>query len=122
MLEATFAPAALAAALAIVVARVLGKSIGVLAFARPSGLGLRKGALVAIGLTPMSALALVMAHRTVSVYPDLATELKGTLLAAVALLEVIGPVAARFALVRAGESKGAPSRDQGRRLAPEGMS
>jgi Kef-type K+ transport system membrane component KefB len=119
MLEATFAPAALAAALAIIVARGLGKSIGVLAFARPSGLGLRKGALVAIGLTPMSALALVMAQRTVSVYPDLATELKGTLLAAVALLEVIGPVAARFALARAGEWKGAAPRGAGRPLAPE---
>jgi Kef-type K+ transport system membrane component KefB len=119
MLEATFVPAGLAAALAIVFARGIGKSVGVLAFARPSGLGLRKGVLVAIGLTPMSALALVMAHRTVTVYPDLAAELKGTLLAAVALLEVIGPIATRFALVRAGEWKGAAPRTGDRPFAPE---
>jgi hypothetical protein len=109
MLEVAFAPAALGAALAIVLARGAGKMVGVLAFARPSGIGLRKGGLVALGLTPMSALALVMAHRTVAVYPELARELAGTLLAAVAILEVIGPIATRFAIMRAGEWRDAPA-------------
>lgn len=117
MLVVELAPLALVAAVAVTFARGLGKALGVLAFARASGLGLRKGALVAIGLTPMSALALVMAHRTVSVYPELEAELRGTLLAAVALLEVVGPIATRFALVRAGEWRGGAPRLPGRPVA-----
>jgi Kef-type K+ transport system membrane component KefB len=109
MLEVVLTPAALTAAVAIVLARAAGKAVGVLAFAGPSGIGLRKAGLVAIGLTPMTALALVMAHRTAAVYPELALELAGTLLAAVALLEVVGPIATRFAISRAGEWRGAPT-------------
>ncbi|MCX7893714.1 MAG: cation:proton antiporter [Burkholderiales bacterium] len=105
MLEFQVAPLAAVAGLGIVAARALGKAIGVFAFARPSGLALRKASLLAVALTPMSGLALVMAEQAAVAYPELAPGLALTLLAAIAILEIMGPLATRFALSRAGEAR-----------------
>lgn len=105
MLEFHVAPLAAVAGLGIVAARAAGKAIGVFVFARPSGLALRKASLLAVALTPMSGLALVMAEQASVAYPELAPGLALTLLAAIAVLEIAGPLATRFALSRAGEAR-----------------
>lgn len=88
----------------LVAARVAGKALGVFALAPASGLPLRKASLLALALTPMSGVALVLLHDTTRLYPQLGPSLAAIVIAAVAILELLGPLLAQFALVRAGET------------------
>lgn len=99
-------PAGLFAGAALAVARYAGKAVGALALGRLSGLSLRKSALVGLGLTPMAGLALLLAHHTAALYPQFGPQLLTIMVAAVAILEIPGPLLAQFALVLAGEAGG----------------
>ena len=103
-IDLALVPAGLAAGAAVAAARFAGKALGVFAFARPSGLPLRKAWLLALSLTPMSAIALVLVHETAGRVPALDTSLAAVLIGSVLILEVAGPLLAKFALVRAGET------------------
>ena len=94
-----------AVGLALVVARFLGKLIGISLFAPLSGLSARRSAWLAVGMTPVSGVALVMLQGAGSLYPDFGTRLAGTIAAALVLLEIIGPLATQWALKRAGETE-----------------
>lgn len=89
--------------LAVVAARQAGKVAGVLLLARPSGLSLGRGALVGIGLAPLSAASLVLLDEAGTLFPDLWRALAPAMVSAVVILELAGPLLARFALQRAGE-------------------
>lgn len=91
------------AALLLVGARLLGKGFGVWAFASWSGASQRQGLALAIGLTPLSATALVMLADLHMGAPALAARVTPIVLAAIAVLELAGPIAVRAALVFAGE-------------------
>lgn len=91
-------------ALAFVLVRFAGKALGVLLFAAPAGVSLRHASLLALALTPMSGLAVVMVHETSVLYPQLSASVAPVVFAAVAILELAGPIAAQFALKRAGET------------------
>jgi Kef-type K+ transport system membrane component KefB len=93
-----------AAGLAFVVVRFIGKAGGVLALAPLAGLRLRQAGLVALALTPMSGLAVVLVHQTATLYPEIRGAIASVVLAAVVILELVGPVATQFALQRAGEA------------------
>jgi Kef-type K+ transport system membrane component KefB len=97
------APAAAAAA-AFIVARFLGKSAAILAFGPLSGLRAGGAGLLSLALLPMSGLAVVMVWDTAALFPAFGTELAAVVLSAVAVLELIGPLATQFALRRAGEA------------------
>ena len=97
-------PAGAAAAGALIAARYAGKTLGIFALARPSGLSLRKASLLSLGLMPMSGVALIMARETSAIYPELGPTLVAVMLAAIAMLELLGPLVAHFAIVRAGEA------------------
>jgi Kef-type K+ transport system membrane component KefB len=99
------APAAAAAAV-FIVARFLGKSAAILAFGRLSGLRAGGAGLLSLALLPMSGLAVVMVWDTAALFPRFGTELAAVVLSAVALLELVGPLATQFALRRAGEAGG----------------
>lgn len=73
-------------------------------FAPLSGLNLRRAALLAVGMSPISAVALVMMQGTGSIYPDFGARLAATVFAAIVLLEILGPLATQWALQRAGET------------------
>jgi len=103
-LDLSVAAAGALTGLGLVAARYTGKYVGVLLTSRVSGLSTRKGSLVALGLMPMSAVALVFVHETITVFPELARELLAVLVPALMLLELAGPLLARFAFMRAGES------------------
>jgi Kef-type K+ transport system membrane component KefB len=97
-------PQGLALGIALVIARYCGKTVGVLVFARASGLGLRKGALLSLALTPMSAFGIAMLQSVAEPYASFWQPFQAIVLGATVLLELAGPLAARFALVRAGET------------------
>jgi Kef-type K+ transport system membrane component KefB len=96
--------AAGAAGLAFVLVRFAGKALGVLALAPLAGLSLRQAGLVALALTPMSGLAVVLVHETATLYPEIRAAVASVVLAGVVILELAGPIAAQFALRRAGEA------------------
>lgn len=93
-----------ALALVYILARFVGKSLGVLSLAHLSGIRPGSGGLLSLALTPMSGLAFVMVQDAVKLYPDVGAQLAAIVLSAALLLEVIGPVAVQFALRQAGES------------------
>lgn len=103
-LELGLVPAGLLAGGALVVARYLGKTLGLLATAGVSGLAPGKAALVSLALMPMSAVALILVHETSTLFPEFGPTLATVVVAAIAILEVVGPLAAQFALKRAGET------------------
>ena len=93
-----------AAGLAFVLVRFAGKALGVLAVAPFVGLKLRHAGLVALALTPMSGLAVVMVYETASLYPEVRASVAPVVLAAVVILELLGPIATQFAIKQAGEA------------------
>lgn len=101
-LERLSQPALLAAG-GFVIARLCGKLAGVLATALPSGIGLRKAALLGVTLSPLSGLAMALMLDAAIITPEL-RESGAALLAAVALLELAAPVATHFALIAAREA------------------
>lgn len=93
-----------AAGAALIAARYLGKAAGVLALARPSAISVRRGSLVALGLMPMSGLAVVLVQQTAAHFPEFAPSLASVVVSAIVMLELLGPLLAHFAIVRAGEA------------------
>jgi Kef-type K+ transport system membrane component KefB len=91
-------------ALAFILARFVGKSVGVLALTWLSGVRRGTAGLLCLTLTPMSGLAVSMVQGTASLYPEFGASLASIVLSAVLILELIGPVAVQFALKRAGET------------------
>lgn len=85
-------------ALALVAVRLLAKTTAVLALARPSGISWRQGLALGAALTPMSGVAFVLSYDLITVFPELAPRLAATVLAMVALLELIGPILVRWML------------------------
>ncbi|MDO6387608.1 MULTISPECIES: cation:proton antiporter [unclassified Uliginosibacterium] len=99
----SFASAALPA-IGLLAARALAKGVAVFAFARPSGLSLRKASLLAIGMLPMSGAALLWTERTALVWPELGGQLAAVVLTALLIMEFLAPPALQFALRRANEA------------------
>ncbi len=102
--EFTALPGVAAAVAAFIVARFLGKGVAILAFGRLSGVHPRSAGLLSLALLPMSGLAVVMVLDTQAMYPAFGGELAAVVLSAVAVLEILGPIATQFALKCAGEA------------------
>ncbi|HKI64434.1 MAG TPA: cation:proton antiporter [Burkholderiales bacterium] len=88
----------------LLVVRFLGKGLAILLFGRLSGVRTGGAGLLAIALLPLSGLAVGMVRDTSELSPAFGKELAGILLAAVAISELLGPLATQFALRRAGEA------------------
>ena len=93
-----------ALAAVFILARFVGKSIGVLALTYFSGARRGAAGLLCLALTPMSGLAISMVHGTSELYPEFGARLAAIVLSAVLIMEIVGPVAVQFALRRAGEA------------------
>lgn len=91
------------AAVVFVLARYLGKLIGLLAAKRFSPLGWRQTFQVSLTLTPMAGLAIGMVQTTSHYYSEFTATLAAIILAAVAILETVGPVLTEYALKVSGE-------------------
>ena len=103
-LDLDLVPAGALAGAVLVAARYAGKTIGVFALAPASGLSMRKASLLSLTLMPMSGVALIIVHDMSTLFPGLGSTLASVVVSAIVMLEVLGPAAAYFALVRAGET------------------
>jgi Kef-type K+ transport system membrane component KefB len=91
------------AAAAFVAARVAGKTLGLLAVSRLGQFSLFQSSMLSLTLVPMAGLAIGLTQTTSAMYPEFAQTLSAIILAAVAILESIGPIVTEFALKRSGE-------------------
>jgi hypothetical protein len=89
---------------AFIAARFAGKALALLALGGLSGVSAANAGLLSIALLPMSGTAVVMVLDTASLYPEFGDRLAAVVLSAVAVMELLGPLATQFALKRAGEA------------------
>jgi hypothetical protein len=101
----------LGVAAAFIGVRFLSKSLVVLAFSHFSGLKPKQSGLLCIALLPMSGTAIVMVQSAAGLSPDFGAKLSTVILAAVAMLDLVGPLAAQLSLRLAGEASPVPRRD-----------
>ncbi len=92
------------AAVGLVLARVLAKVVGVLAFSLPSGMSLRQGFALGIALAPMSGVAFALTADLALASPRVGSQIGVVVLSAIAILEVLGPLAVKWALQRTNET------------------
>ncbi len=101
-IDALFSSALLASA--VLVVRYVVKSSSMLAFARPSGLSLKKSLLTGVALMPMAGFGLLLlelARQRGLDFPDTLTRMCGLLL----LVDLLSPIILRRVLIAAGEAQ-----------------
>ncbi|HET9762838.1 MAG TPA: cation:proton antiporter [Casimicrobiaceae bacterium] len=91
--------------LAFVVARLLGKTAALFALAWPAHISLRQAGTLALALTPIAGLAIGMTQPIYEVAPEFGARLAAIVVSGVAILHLLGPIATRYALIRAGEGE-----------------
>jgi Kef-type K+ transport system membrane component KefB len=88
--------------LVLIVARFAAMACGIFAFARPAKLKLRQAGLLTLGTLPLAETGLGLAQLS-SLYPQTAASIVPLLAGSLVILELIGPIATQFALIRSGE-------------------
>ncbi len=96
--------------IAYVLARVTGKFVGAKIAARREGMEDVVQRLLGFGLIAQAGLALGLVVTTNRRYPELAPHIATVVIAAVAISELVGPVAIRLAIVKSGEARAHPKR------------
>ena len=91
--------------LAFVAARSIGKLAALHALAWPAHLSTRQALTLGLALTPMAGLAIGMTQPIYDVAPEFGARLAAIVVSGVAILHLLGPIATRFALIRAGEGE-----------------
>lgn len=91
--------------LAFVVARGVGKAAGLFVLAWPAHVSMRQAATLGLALTPMLGLSIGMTRPIYEVAPEFGAQLTAIVVSGVAILYLLGPIATRFALLRAGEGE-----------------
>lgn len=91
-------------ALAVIAARVLGKSAGVVLFGPVGGLSVRQSVALALGLMPMSAVAFLLVEDIRDLYPEFGAQVGAVVLCMVAVLQLVGPIGVQWALRLSNES------------------
>lgn len=107
------------AALALLVARFVAKAAAIVLLAPAARSTWRQGLALSITMTPLSATALVMLSELMRAEPALTAGAVPIILASIAVLELVGPIAVQFALRLAGELPPAPKRNRKNREAGE---
>src|SRR4030095_1437852 len=92
-------------ALALIVARSLCKMLAVAAVAPLTGIGWRKGVYTALGLLPMSTIALMMTQQVSQLNPRLGVEADTVLLVRGLALQVVGALTLLYAVRASGEAR-----------------
>lgn len=73
--------------------------------ARLNGIAVRKGALLGLGLVPLSGFNIIMVQHAVGYYPQFGAQLTALVVSILVILELLGPICTRYALVASGEAK-----------------
>lgn len=90
-------------ALLFVLARQAAKSLATFGIMRLAGMDTRQTVMLGLTLTPMAGLAIGLSQLTTDLYPQAGRQLTTLVLAAVAILETLGPIVTEFALRKSGE-------------------
>jgi Kef-type K+ transport system membrane component KefB len=93
------------AAVGLIVARFVGKLLGVLIFAKPSGLNWKQGVALGVALTPMSALAYLLVDDMYVLYPDFDPTLRAVILCSMVVLQIVSPFMVYRSLSAVGERR-----------------
>jgi Kef-type K+ transport system membrane component KefB len=93
------------AACGLIVARLVGKMVGVLMFAKPSGLNWKQGAALGLSLSPMSALAYLLVDDTYTLYPNFDPTLRAVIMCSIVVLQLVGPWLVYRSLALVGERR-----------------
>jgi Kef-type K+ transport system membrane component KefB len=93
------------AAVALIAVRCLAKLIGVLGFARKSGISARQGLALGLALSPMSALAYLLVDDTYALYPHFSPDLRAIMLCAIAISQLGAPLLVYWSMTMAGERR-----------------
>ncbi len=91
--------------LAFVVARSAGKLAALHALAWPAHLSTRQALTLGLALTPMAGLAIGMTQPIYEIAPEFGARLAAIVVSGIAILHLLGPIATRYALIRAGEGE-----------------
>lgn len=75
------------------------------ALANFNGMALKKGALLGLALLPLSGFKIIMVQHAAGVYPDFGMQMTTLTVSILVILEIIGPICTRYALIAAGEAK-----------------
>lgn len=94
---------------AFVAVRFIGKALAVLTFARVTHQPFTQAALLVVAIQPMSGLAAVLAYDAANMLGELAASVAPVVVAAVVMLEIIGPIATQIALRLAGDAQAGPA-------------
>lgn len=91
--------------LAFIGLRVLLTLTATTALAQLNGMTVRKGALLGVGLVPLSGFNILMVQHAIGDYPQFGAQLSALVVSILLILELIGPICTRYALVASGEAK-----------------
>lgn len=75
------------------------------ALARLNGMTFRKGALLGVGLVPLSGFNIIMVQHAIGDYPQFGAQLSALVVSILVILELLGPICTRYALTASGEAK-----------------
>jgi len=92
-------------AVALLLARLIGKLGGGMLVGAPSGLSLRQSVVLGLALLPMSGVAFLLAEDIRTIYPLFGSQLAPIVLSMLAILELLGPIAVQWSLRKAGETR-----------------
>ena len=104
-------------AAAVLLARAFSKMLVLAGLARVSGIRVRQGLALGMTLTPISATSLVLLADFQLGHPALAAQLTPVVLAAIAVMALLGPVLVQGGLRLAGEHHPTPALTKGKLLA-----
>jgi Kef-type K+ transport system membrane component KefB len=88
---------------ALLLVRTLAKYLGIFAFAKTSQLTTKQAWSLCFALTPMAGLAVGMSNTILNFNPNLSYELTTVIATAIALLNILGPIAVQLAFIQSGE-------------------
>jgi predicted Kef-type K+ transport protein len=91
--------------LAFVIARSLGKAVALYALAWPAHISASQAGTLSLALTPIAGLAIGMTQPIYDIAPEFGARLAAIVISGVAILQLLGPIATRYALIRAGEGE-----------------
>ncbi|MBN3722906.1 cation:proton antiporter [Burkholderia sp. Ac-20379] len=94
-------------ALVLIATRIVAKLIGVVAFARKSGINVKQGVALGLSLAPMSALAYLLVDDTYQMYPNFDPHLRAVVMCSIVLLQLVGPAFVYRSLSAVGERRDA---------------
>ena len=91
--------------LAFVIARSLGKAVALYALAWPAHISVSQAGTLSLALTPIAGLAIGMTQPIYDIAPEFGARLAAIVISGIAILHLLGPIATRYALIRAGEGE-----------------